>query len=321
MEVKFHIDRPAGSLINNISQEFTGWLSSDALADEPLEATIDGAAVEIACCRREDVEQRLPGKRVIGWAFHLDPARTFGQTRRTLELKLRLGDRWSSVRHYFKSKNLMPANRASPLFFMHIPKTAGTALRQFVDVAFSEYPSLLAYGDAPGVDLVRILGPLREFAQTRELFFGHYDLNFALELYEHDPKIVTIFRDPRELTRSYLEFAADPAPQLLDNPLTRHVCGLSYAEPFGLVSQEHLETALGRIHRHVYILQQDRLQEYADHVCQLFGLPHFAIPRINAADAKARSIRTDLPVDIRYDMQLYAACRDRPVDFLDFLNA
>jgi hypothetical protein len=321
MNVRVSIDRPASSLIYNAGQEFTGWLAYEASADQKPEFTIDGVPVNVTCYRREDVERILSRKRVVGWTFHLDPLRTFGQKQRTLELKVRLGDQWIHTRHFFKSKNLMAADCASSLFFMHIPKTAGTALRQFVDFAFSAYPSLFVYGDPPGLSLTQVLGPFREFAMTRELIFGHYDFGFARELYGSNPKVVTILRDPQELVRSYLDFVPEPAPQFVDNPLTRHICGLSYVEPFGLISAAHLEMALRTIDRHFYILQQDRLQEFADHFSQLFGLPHFAVPRINTADRNTRIEGVKLPVDLRYDMQLYEACRNRSVNFLEFLNA
>jgi len=263
----------------------------------------------------------MPGKHLFGWTFYLGPASTFGQPRRTLELKMRLGDQWSCTRHFLKSKNLMPAERASPLFFMHIPKTAGTALRQFVDFAFDGFPSLNVYGHPHGISAPQATGPMREFTFTRELIFGHYDFDFARRLGGHNPKVVTIFRDPRELVRSYQDFVAEPVPQFLDNPLTRHVCGFSYTEPFGLISAAHLEMALRNVDHHFYILQQDRLQQYADHLSQVFGLPHFVVPRINDTDRSAKTDRATLPVDVRYDMQLYEACRDRPVDFIEFLNA
>ena len=322
MKVHIAFNRPASFLIHNLGQEICGWITAPRHAQGLcLQFAIDGEPIRAECYRREDVERVHPGQYVIGWTLWLDPAKTFAQPRRTVALTINLGNEWTYTRHFYKSRTLMPEGRDTPLYVMHIPKTAGTALRTYFDFAFSEFPSLFVYGHPPGIPLDLIATSHKRFTQTRDLIFGHFDFGLVRLLSDGHPKVVAIFREPQELVRSYLAFATQPVAQFLDNPLVRHVCGLSYEEPFGLISAKHLDMALRFIERHFYIVQQNNLQGFVDEVSNIFGLERFAVPRINVSASPSAQTQPTIPVDIRFDTQLYEACRQRSQSFLEFLNA
>jgi hypothetical protein len=322
MRVKFHLDRPASILLDNLCQEFTGWLALPQPGDlSTLRFALDGELIQVQFLERPEVQQRHPDSLVVSWSFRLDHRVMFGQPRRTLQLEVWHGGECVYSRHFYKSKDLMPAERNSPLFFMHIPKTAGTALRQFTDYAFASLPSMLLYGDFPGFPLANFGDEHWRLAKTRELIFGHYDFDFVRTLNEINPKIVTIFRNPLDLIHSYLRFEANPAPEFLDNPLVRHVCGLSYTAPFGLISEQHLQEALRLADRHFFVVQQENLQAFADSVTTAFALPDFEVPQINRNPDMQAAMPTTLPFDVSFDLQLYQACRYPTCDFLHFLNA
>jgi hypothetical protein len=322
MSVQFHVDRPASFLLNNPSQEFTGWLAVATSADAgALQFLIDGAPIDVSFHKRPDVQQSLPDWVCVGWIFRLDHSVMFRQPRRTLELRIRRGDECVHARHFYKSIDLMPAGRNSPLFFMHIPKTGGTALRQFIDCAFAPLPSMLLYGDSPGFPLAHFQDEHWQLAKTRELIFGHYDFDFVRTLTEVNPKVMIVFREPRDLIHSYLRFNENPAPEFLDNPLVRHMCGLSYTAPFGMITEQHLQQALRMVERHFHVLQQHELQQFADTVTTLFALPRFLIPQINQNPDAVSAAQITLPFDVSFDQQLYEACRYPSMDFLEFLNA
>lgn len=314
-----HVDRPKGFLINNLSQEFTGWLAVDRPANPAtLQITIGGVAVDAALYPRPDVEQALQGQAAVGWTFHLDRRTLMNRSQRTIELVLR-HERTVCRRHFFKSKALMTADNGSPMFFMHIPKTAGTALRQYTDFAFSDFPSLAIYGDYPGVltsDAMRHI----EFTRSRELIFGHFGFDFTKDIAGDNPKVITVFRDPAEMIRSYLKFNASPDMEFLDNPLVRHVSGVGYAPPPGTIGPEHLDAALRIAERHLYVIANNKLQAFADQVSDAFAVPRFEIPQINTNTTASVSPNANLPFDVRYDRQLYDACLARADDFIDFVN-
>ncbi len=308
--------------MQNLSQEFCGWIAISGHAkDQELEFAIDGTPVTAQCYRRQDVEQLWPGWYVRGWTFWLDLTPELRRARRTLEFSVRLGGQCLHKRRFYKSRSLMPEGNDGALYFMHIPKTAGTALRAYVDYAFKEFSSLLVYGHFPGINAGDIAGTYRSVARTRELFFGHFDCALPDELQDSNPKIVTVFRQPDELIRSYLRFGPDSNPIFLDNPLTRHVCGLSYAPPYGLITAKHLDLALLRIERHFHVVQQANLQQFADELSVTFGLPRFVLPRVNVNPNSDAGEPPTMPFDISFDTRLYDACRQHWRPFSSFLDA
>lgn len=320
MGFHIHVDRPTGFLIKNLQQEFTGWLASeDVLGEGTLSFIVDGEEIKPVLYPRDDVEQAFPGKHALGWTFHLDHRAIAGNKRRTLELVVRCGD-YEHRRRFYKSKELMPTGNNSPLFFMHIPKTAGTALRQFVDYAFNGFPSLAIYGDYPGIEAEIALDAYWNFTHSRELIFGHYAFDFAQTVHAQNPKVVTIFRDPEEMVRSYQSFNANPNPAFMDNPIVRHVAGVGYTLPFGAISPEHLNAALCIAERNLYVIDDRSLQAFADQVSETFAIPFFEIPRINQNNSTGNGAGGALPFDVRYDMALYKACLSKPVRFTDFLD-
>lgn len=319
MSVHVHFDRPAGILVQNLAQELCGWIAIPKHArNQELEFAIDGAPVAPHFYRRPDVEREWGRWHVQGWTFWVDLTSSFQGARRTLEFSVRLGGQPVHKRHFYKSRSLMPQSKDGALYFMHIPKTAGTALRAYVDFAFSELSSLLVYGHFPGMNVADVTGTYRSVAKTRELFFGHFDFALIDELQDSNPKIITVFRSPDEVIRSYLRFHPDPVPVFLDNPLVRHVCGLSYAPPYGLIRAEHFELALRRVER-LHVVQQHSLQQFADELSTTFGLARFPLPRINVGTRSQE--RVNMPFDISYDIRLYEACRHRWQPFSSFLDA
>lgn len=321
MEFHVHVDRPTGFLIKNLQQTFTGWLAAKEMPSEArLSFVVDGVQVEPTLYPRVDVEQVLPGMRAVGWTLHLDHRVLARSKRRTLELLIRC-DQLEHRRYFFRCKELMHACNSSPLFFMHIPKTAGTALRQFVDYAFSGFPSLAIYGDYPGIVADQALDTYWDFTHRCELIFGHYAYDFAQTVHARNPKVVTIFRNPEDLVRSYANFNVDPNPVFLDNPLVRHVTGLGYDLPFGEVGPEHLNAALRIAERNLHVIPSSGLQDFANEISSTFAIPSFKVPKVNQNSQSGNGAREmTMPFDVRYDTALYEACVSRSTSFTDFLD-
>jgi len=318
--VTVHFDLPTSPLIFNLAQQFAGWIASaEPLDVAQLRFVAEGQPLVVEFRRREDVERAMPGSWVSGWSCTLD---TFAlrRTARSVNLQLLLSDRLLYSRMFLKTRHLLPGVHNAPLFFMHVPKTAGTALRHIVDYAFASFPSLLVYGDAPGVSSDEVISTYNRFVDSREILFGHFDFALAQQFGGAEPKVITVLREPKAMVRSYLEFTPEPAGQMLDNPQVRHLCGLSYQEPFGLVTRQHLELALRRSASNCYMIQQDRLQEFADLLTRSFGLPPYRVERVNETVAALPAASEPVSVDLRYDTELYATCRNVSRDFFEFLD-
>lgn len=320
-DLKLHVDLPRSALINNLGQQMAGWIASTLPLDvQALRLRVNGEDVPFGLTRREDVERALPGHQAIGWHFLLDRRFTFDKPGRAVKLEVAIDGCVLASRVFCKSRHLLASAQDSPLYFMHIPKTAGTALRHLVDHVFAGVPSLLVYGDAPGVALTDVRSLPRAFLDSREIVFGHFDFGLP-RLLSESPKIVTVLRRPSELVRSYLEFSAEPNAEFLDNPMVRHLSGIGYLVPFGGVTEEHFRIALHHARKYCYIAVQERLQEFADEFAALFGLAPYALGRPNETVAQTTLSKPALPVDVRYDAELYTACCDSRRSFVDFLDA
>lgn len=89
----------------------------------------------------------------------------------------------------------------STLFFMHIPKAAGTSVRTALDAAIGAR-LVLAYPGNPRFDLdATLTAPLPE----RAVVFGHY--NWGLHfLFRQEPRYATILRDPVQRIWSWYRY-------------------------------------------------------------------------------------------------------------------
>src|SRR5262249_21753325 len=132
--VKVFVDHPRSCLLQNLSQDFSGWVVLPPGESGLMEWLIDGAPGSAQVFGRPAVEGVFRGCRVNGWTIRQDAAQMAARKRRTLTLEFRVAGRPAFARSFYKSRHLMPEDADSPLFFMHIPKTAGTALRHFVDI-------------------------------------------------------------------------------------------------------------------------------------------------------------------------------------------
>lgn len=102
----------------------------------------------------------------------------------------------------------MHALRDRPLFFLHIPKTAGTSLRELLSPRFAP-AEILAFerGDSP-----ELRG--EKLARLDRYRFVHGHVPYALaERFERRPFVATILRDPLERAVSAFHFMQGKVPE------------------------------------------------------------------------------------------------------------
>lgn len=207
-----------------------------------------------------------------------------------------------------------------PLFFLHIPKTAGTTLTTFLDQLF-DVQDICPARVRP--ELLKVFPkPLRSSTFIR----GHFPLDLLIRLLGFTPTTITVFRDPvdrfisdfRHLQRIQ-GLRVEDTPEVLrvknctiesfldDSELlaklmfcNRHtfMVGMSYAEAFDQKTElahiinfpmpepdaTTLAAAMERLESFAWIGQTEELTLSMQVLCHKFGWrPHKEIPRLNTA--------------------------------------
>ncbi|HEX4230609.1 MAG TPA: hypothetical protein VHZ07_18170 [Bryobacteraceae bacterium] len=115
---------------------------------------------------------------------------------------------------------MMSSGRIPPLiYFLHIPKTAGTTLLQYVSAQVAPDRLITTYGGelafyAPDRDFV---ARVRSRCDPKTVIYGHYGFGAHLLLDDQQPRYVTFFRDPtRRILSFFAHQAREPQARLYD---------------------------------------------------------------------------------------------------------
>ncbi len=200
-----------------------------------------------------------------------------------------------------------PATDA-PIYFVHIPRTGGTTLKELIARQFPADRCLLA-------------GSRRRFAEVmaalpdedkRRLRFvsAHWDTSVT-RLLGRAPRLVTMLREPAERLRSHWEIirrmpehrlhlevtAGMPFLEWLDHPnggalerdrMARQIAGILDGDPTGAPSGEALgELAAERLEEFAFFGVREAYEDSLLLLADAFDWPPFGEPpRLNAADGR-----------------------------------
>lgn len=317
-----YIDRPSNSFIHNINLDIVGWFANNRGNPCKLSFKINKVDCHVNLCPRPDVEQVLnvggfDDIQAMGWHIQVDRDVIYKTSGRTITLNIFNDDDLVYEKIFYKCASLRAESDASPLIFMHIPKTGGTALRQFIDFAFAEWPVLNIYDDYPGIKELELNKLDSQFLASREIVFGHfaYDFNEAIT---KNARYFVVLRTPRHLVNSYMNFTTDYDINFLDNPLVRYISGAYGKIAYGELTEAHLEMAIENIDSHFYVIQADKLQSFANEMADLLGLRKMQIPRINEGIYNPKAVHQPLPL-LHLDEKLYEYSRHIKQDLKHFL--
>lgn len=305
-----HIDKPVNPLIQNINLDIVGWIARNRSNTFKLTFKVNNVDYHANICSRPDVEQALNVSafnniQATGWHIRIDRDVLYKTSGRAITLNIFNDDDLVYEKIFYKCASLRLEDDSSPLVFMHIPKTGGTALRQFIDFAFAEWPVLNIYDDYPGVMGAELNDLSPQFLASRELIFGHFAFGFNESLTKK-AKYFVVLRDPRSLVNSYINFTTNYDVNLLDNPLVRYISGAYGKVAYGELTEAHLKRAIENINSQFYVIQADKLQSFADEISDLLDLKKMLIPRINEGKYSTKAVQLSAPEAITHlDEKLY----------------
>ncbi len=292
-----------------------------------------------ACHYRGDLVPFFGSRGLHGFAFRVSD-RFFSEREWSLEVLLEDG-------RYLPPRPLAIADPAasrrgtrppvSPcLLFIHVPKAAGTALRNALTEQRGLSRQLFLYPHAPGFPGEYLLCLTESQLANLECVYGHF--GFRLHKCMPQPcEYATVLREPIARTLSHffqLKRSAEPGSDLaaslpadeffaqtsdadFDNLMTRLVSGdTADVLPFGGVNELVFQHALENLHQWFnYVGIQDDIHEVQRQLAQRLHLPLKRVERENIGEPQqtAAVSKTTLEKIERlneYDKQLYRYVRE-----------
>jgi hypothetical protein len=197
---------------------------------------------------------------------------------------------------------------SAPLYFMHIPKTAGTSVRAVLAEQYRPEELLLVYEDE-----LNLAHPDEAFtarARTRlhetRIIYGHYYYGIH-ELLGSRPIYVAIIRDPIERVLSFYnhsarvpgwpyysriqqgltlaDFVANCVDYQVNNLMTRMIAGVKERHELRVLSESYLEQAFAHISKSfLAIATVERLNDMMELLKPTLGWKRYDLPRLNATE-------------------------------------
>ena len=193
-DLRCTIDAPSGNIVTTRLVRFSGWFSCD-VAREAIAIELNGERQpHVRFGEREDVvEAGYPD--AFGWKLVCDVATLCRDGRNTIHMEILAGD----ARLFHRNFRVELESRPRPsdlIFAMHIPKTAGTSLREALT---PEFPSgMLEYYP----DSQHSVRPpeLARFSQTAldelDMVYGHFPCGIHQRITTRNVAYVAFVRRP-----------------------------------------------------------------------------------------------------------------------------
>jgi hypothetical protein len=228
--------------------------------------------------------------------------------------------------------------RGSPLLFLHVPKAAGTAVRERVASEYSPAELRLVYKGE-----LRLAGPDRatvaRWARERdslEVVFGHFSFGahsfldvpprYAVILRQPVPRVVSLFghlqgHDDSELAQrvrreawSLRDFVESGVTEQTNNHMCRMLAGIPARAGERIDDAESLSRALDHVRNHFeFVGFVESLDASMADLARRLGWRSGAVRRVNASPAPPLELdeatRRAIEAANRLDLELYRTLR------------
>jgi hypothetical protein len=217
--------------------------------------------------------------------------------------------------------------RCVMIYFMHVPKTAGTSMRRLFTSTISDDAIAYIYMPPSGIELDALQKMPRPRVDALKLVFGHFPYGIDARL-ERTGKYLTCLRETagrlvsnyRQHVRGgfvgdmgFLEYFESWSPRDMDNYTVRLLAGVGHDLPFGGVTEAHLSLAKKNLVEHFAAFGlYEYLHESIQNFSQILGLRPVKLGQENATPAaqSAQNIpQPEIAAVVAHnalDVQLYA---------------
>jgi len=223
-------------------------------------------------------------------------------------------------------------NKKPIYLFMHLPKTAGTSMRNLLERNYDRDQLLYVYQEPPGVSLDTIKAYDKNRLDKVRVVYGHFPFGIHKLVDDYPIQYITMLRDPvqRVISTYYhykrvsgvngaevlskkmgiSEFVFNGKFLEADNAMVRLISGVD-PFPFGQCSHEIYKVALDNINKYFSdVLILERMDESLARLKKLLDIDDVMISRDNVnKQLGRRSIRDDTMNQIqelnKYDVMLY----------------
>lgn len=318
--------------IKSGAASISGWFASNKKMD--FDVLINGVRqLNVRHFSRDDTKGIYEDGYSTGWRVQFDARNHLHSGRQTLIFQVRASGSILAERYARSSLENGKTSDKTVIFFIHIPKTGGTSLRQELQHRSADLKTLYVYDDNEHVHHLDFMNYSSETAQEFDIIFGHFDYGLHRN-YRHEYKYLSMIRDPYDAILSYYFYmkynrkddtfvkygdiraaVESPKEAIFDNYTVRMFAGVPNERS---VNEEDYLTAVANIERDfLFIGLTERMAESSKMIGQYLGLNlqcNWANSTVGSNEYSALNLfnfRKIMRPKLIYDLMLYKFVEDR----------